>query len=167
MCFSGTISLVGIFPYFSGHQQENSKTSLTCISPVTLYMSHSPIDCLLKTTLEQCLWKALSWISSCTRKLSSKQDVNRHFWNHSNICATSNSSKSRCAVTEILPAAESYSLVGLPWQFTVAWGTAAKPALPALQQVIHQQLSPPSPKLAHAKPREGWRAEEGKHNKPS
>lgn len=120
-----------------------------------------------KKAFEQCLWKALSWISSCTRKVFSKQDLNRHFWNPSNICATSNSSESRCASTKILPAAEDYSLASLPWHFTVAWGNAAKLALLALQQVIHHQLSHRCPKLAHAKLREGWRAGEGKHNKPS
>lgn len=110
-----------------------------------------------KKAFERCLWKVLSWISSCTRKFFSKQDLNRHFWNPSNICATSNSSESRCTSTKILPAAEDYSLASLPWQFTVAWGNAAKLALLALQQVIHRQLSHPCPKLAHAKLREGWR----------
>lgn len=130
-------------------------------------MSHSPAGCLMKSAFEQCLWKSLSWINNCTRKFFfSKQDFNRHFWNHSSVCATSNSSKSRCASTKILPAAEDYSLASLPWQFTVAWGTAARPTLSALQQVSHQQLSHPCPKLAHAKPREGWVVGEGKHNEP-
>lgn len=97
-----------------------------------------------------------------------KQDLNRDCWNYSKICATtSNCSESRCASRKILPAAEGNFLVSLPWQVTVAWENGAKLSLLALQQVIHQQLSHPCPRLAHPKPREGWTAGERKHNKPS
>lgn len=49
---------------------------------------------------------------------------------------------------------DSNFLASLPWQLTVAWGNGAKLSLLALQQVIHQQLSHPCPRLAHPKSRE-------------
>lgn len=118
--------------------------------------------------LQQCLWKARSWMSSCTRKLLlNKISTGIVEVTVKSVQPPLTAGNLDVQSRKILPAAEGNSIAGLPWQLTVAWGNGAKLSLLALQQVIHQQLSHPCPRLAHPKPREGWMAGERKHNKPS